>query len=344
MACTSLLDARSFGRGDLALLDLSLNRHPHRQKAPAPLHPASESTSLLLSSACAQEVTPVNFVDLDEDVLLEIASNLADDPLVPASAVALARATCRTLRTLPRLQQALAALRAQHEAASRLVQKTELTLRRLGAAGKLTWPKRSLVDADAVTLGALPLPSLVEIDLRFNQVGDRGLLALAAASAEGRLPNLGALGLSNNRVTDQGALALAAAATDISAPAFADLESLNLGFTRIGAEGMSALALAVGEGGMPRLQYTSYMLAGNTVDEAIFAQAMRDPSEERRGSMHENSGSIGGAHAAILRARRAGRARRPRPRPDVVPFWNVHGSGIDVATTLASSYRTGTLL
>ena len=61
-----------------------------------------------------------------------------------------------SLRALRRLADGARELRATHEAALRLVSKVGLTLPRLGAAGKLTWPKKSLLDRDVRALAALP--------------------------------------------------------------------------------------------------------------------------------------------------------------------------------------------
>ena len=265
---TTILDAKTFAAGDLALLDLSPSRHQRHEREAVPQKHDSAST---------EDITPVAFIDLDEDVLLEIFTHLADDPLSPAFAAAIARATCCSLRALTRLQRACATLQRQNSSAQRLVAKVGLTLQRLGAAGKLTWAKKSLSDFDMVSLGVIPLPSLQEIDVRFNAIGDSGLIALAAASAAGRLPSLNALGLNNNRISDGGAIALASATSDQTSPAFGSIESLGLGFNRIGAGGMAALALAIGDGALPRI--TQLMLVSNLAEEVVVTQAVLSPSE-----------------------------------------------------------------
>lgn len=103
-------------------------------------------------------------------------------------------------------------------------------------------------------------------------------MALARASAKGWLPELTVLGLSNNRITTRGAEALAKAAA-ASPPAFEPLEQLSLDFNAIDGEGMASLAIAMGDGALPRL--VSFALDGNRSDNEVVQQALLLPSAAR---------------------------------------------------------------
>ena len=161
-------------------------------------------------------------------------------PLQPASAVGLA-SCCKALRGMPLLKSANAALKCQHTASLTLTDKVGLTPERLANAGRLSLPTKSLTPKHAKVIASIGrfMPHLTELDLRYNGLGDEGLMQLATASAKGSLPELTVLGLSNNRITTKGAEALASAVA--SSPAFSSLESLNLSHNEIVAEGMASL-------------------------------------------------------------------------------------------------------
>lgn len=94
---------------------------------------------------------------------------------------------------------------------------------------------------------------------------------------------------------------------------------------------------------MPRLR--SFMVWHEGCDESVVHQALLQPSAQRRASMRDEPGTVGGVLSALRRGDQGVRtARRRAEAHRAVGSWNVHGSGIDVASTLASSYRTGTLL
>ena len=259
----NLLDARGLKSGDLAPLDFGkrdARRSPwwHHPNLPLLHCPCTSSNvaSPMLNAAAEDEndvSTPATFSDLDEDVLLEIFKHL-DDPLRPS--VAAITALTRDTRAFPRLRKAANSLRSRRDGARRLCHRMDTTLDRLATAGRLAWAKRSLTDDDIGALAALSLPRLVEVDLRYNLIGDAGLVALAAASAAGRLPQLTNLALSNNKITDAGLESLAAM-TDMASVesynddgvwprVFEDLEVLSLMFNKINQAGMAAIALALG--------------------------------------------------------------------------------------------------
>ena len=154
-------------------------------------------------------------------------------------------------------------------------------------------------------------------------------------------PALTALGLSSNHITDGGVGALATVASDGAAPAFAQLEQLSLMCNGIGPAGMGALAFAIGAGAFPAM--SACLLRGQTppADETVVLQALSSPSDQRLRSVRGEEGSIG--HAATRRASDAARSDM-QLRPPPASSWNVHGCDVDVAASLASSYRVGTLL
>ena len=358
----NLLDARGLKSGDLAPLDFG--KRDARARAVASSKPAAatpHTSSNASSNAAAVDEndvsTPATFSDLDEDVLLEIFKHL-DDPLRPS--VAAITALTRDTRAFPRLRKAANSLRSRRDGARRLCHRMDTTLDRLATAGRLAWAKRSLTDDDIGALAALSLPRLVEVDLRYNLIGDAGLVALAAASAAGRLPQLTNLALSNNKITDAGLESLAAM-TDMASVesynddgvwprVFEDLEVLSLMFNKINQAGMAAIALALGTHlAMPNLR--SVMLAGNLCDDSVVKQALQHTCA-RLGDDASRTITLGlgcgpgtsmsvPKRSLLLRPMLANEV--DAPEVTIAP-WNVHGPGVDVATSLASSYADGTLL
>ena len=361
----NLLDARGLKSGDLAPLDFGKRDARARavassKPAAAALRTSSNVASPMLNAAAEDEndvSTPATFSDLDEDVLLEIFKHL-DDPLRPS--VAAITALNRDTRAFPRLRKAANSLRSRRDGARRLCHRMDTTLDRLATAGRLAWAKRSLTDDDIGALAALSLPRLVEVDLRYNLIGDAGLVALAAASAAGRLPQLTNLALSNNKITDAGLESLAAM-TDMASVesynddgvwprVFEDLEVLSLMFNKINQAGMAAIALALGTHlAMPNLR--SVMLAGNLCDDSVVKQALQHTCA-RLGDDASRTVTLGlgcGPGTSMSVPKRS-LLLRPMlanevdgPEVTIAP-WNVHGPGVDVATSLASSYADGTLL
>lgn len=86
----------------------------------------------------------------------------------------------------------------------------------------------------AVLIGGAT-PRLRDLDLSFNNIGDTGAIALAAALP--MVPRIGSLDLSDNRIGDAGTAALADAL--LRSPS---LGWLSLHTNRIGDKGASALA------------------------------------------------------------------------------------------------------
>ena len=77
-------------------------------------------------------------------------------------------------------------------------------------------------------------------------------------------------------------------------------------------------------------------LTGNPADESVVQQSLATPSDARSASC------MGQAGVGLVRLERRGRISSRAHRP--VASWNVHGEGIDLLSTLMSSYREGTLL
>lgn len=221
-----------------------------------------------------------SILDLPEDVCLSLLS-LVGTPLLPGAAAALA-GCCKAMRRMPALRKALAAVKVQHQTARALATRCGTTPERMGASGcaRLAWNSRKLQAADAKLLAGLVqfMPRLGTLDMRFNQLGDEGLMALASASVKGWLPNLTVLGLSNNKITTGGAKALASAAAGCP-PAFETLEQLSLAFNEIDGEGLASLALAMGDGALPKL--LTFYLDGNKSDAEVVQQALLKPSNAR---------------------------------------------------------------
>ena len=144
---------------------------------------------------------------------------------------------------------------------------------------------------------------LNEVDFRANRLGDDGLVALAVASARGHLPQLRVLGVCHNGVTDNGAAALASAVAGCGMPpAFAKLETLTMTYNTIGAEGMEWLAIAIGDGALPRL--LSLSLGGNKSPDAVVQQALHVPSDVRMEAAKQAGGNgfqyVGGECASTV--------------------------------------------
>ena len=135
---------------------------------------------------------------------------------------------------------------------------------------------KELQAADASCCGSRPVPPrLGTLDMRFNQLGDEGLMVLASASVKGWLPNLTVLGLSNNKITTGGAKALASAAAGCP-PAFETPSTF--AFNEIDGEGLASLALAMGDGALEALDL---YLDGNKSDAEVVQQALLKPSNAR---------------------------------------------------------------
>ena len=105
------------------------------------------------------------------------------------------------------------------------------------------------VFACALESGALA--SLEELKLHRNNIGDRGMSALASACANGALPQLEKLWLGRNSIGDAG---LSALADVVSRGALAQLTTLGLAQNQVGDTGLSSLAAAVGNGALNQLQ------------------------------------------------------------------------------------------
>ena len=242
-------------------------------KSPAAATPTLKPTAATLKPVGEGSIC---LLDLPEDVLLTLLA-LVGSPLLPGSAVGLATC-CKAMRRMPVLRKASTAFKSQHKAAVALSARCGTTTARMGSVecARLAWSAKGLQCADMRLLAGLGrfMPRLSELDMRFNKIGDDGLMALARASAKGWLPELTVLGLSNNCITTGGAKALASVAAG-SPPAFVALEQLLLNFNAIEGEGMAALALAMGDGALPRL--VSFALDGNKGDNDIVSRRCWSP-------------------------------------------------------------------
>ena len=229
----------------------------------------------------------------------------------------------------------------------------DTTLDRLATAGRLAWAKRSLTDDDIGALAALSLPRLVEVDLRYNLIGDAGLVALAAASAAGRLPQLTNLALSNNKITDAGLESLAAM-TDMAsaesytttwrlAEVFMTSKSYRSCSTRSTRRAWRRTYWPRHLLAMPNLR--SVMLAGNHCDDSCREAGAAAHVRARLGDDASRTITLGlgcGPGTSMSVPKRS-LLLRPMlanevdgPEVTIAP-WNVHRPG-DVATSLASSY------
>jgi len=92
--------------------------------------------------------------------------------------------------------------------------------------------------------GGLALPSLTELELKDNRVGNSGIAALVHAFPA--VPTLQYFGLSDNRVDDVAALAL-------GATALPRLVALDLSHNKIAAQGVRAIVHAVSAGAWPHM-------------------------------------------------------------------------------------------
>lgn len=95
------------------------------------------------------------------------------------------------------------------------------------------------------------LPSLVELRLDGNNIGDEGasMLAEALASSATLLPMLVHINLAYNAIGDAGISALAAR---LAAGALASVEGLDLSHNAVADDGIISLAAALVRGGLPR--------------------------------------------------------------------------------------------
>ena len=229
-----------------------------------------------MAASDAEAAAPRCFLDLPEDVLRDVMHKITT-PLAPQISVGFAACCCKAIAAMPLLRDATARLKKERARAFALATKGGTTLARLGGASRLSWIGKELSDADVTLLAGLGewLPRLEELDLRKNAIGDKGLAALAAASARGKWAELRVLGLASNRVAAAGAAALVAPPH----AAFRGLEQLSLTHNRIDAKGMAALASGLAEGALPALQ-TCY-LTGNAADDAAVQAALHVPSAAR---------------------------------------------------------------
>ena len=134
-------------------------------------------------------------------------------------------------------------------------------LRLMGAADILMYDELGWGDEEVKILAAAlvvkdkngrgALPSLTELSLRNNSIGDEGMKAFAAAVGSGALPSLTELRLYANKIGDEGMKAFAAA---VGSGALPSLTKLKLSGNQIRDEGMKAFAAAVGRGALPKLQ------------------------------------------------------------------------------------------
>ena len=97
------------------------------------------------------------------------------------------------------------------------------------------------------------------LDLRFNQIGDQGVTALAEACAGGALPSLRSLDLQCNAIGDVGLSALAS--TCAGGAQLPQLKELYLYSNNIGDTGCAALAEACVGGAMAQLKVSSRLTA-----------------------------------------------------------------------------------
>ena len=204
---------------------------------------------------------------LSHDELGVIVDGLAD-PLQPVVAVALS-STCLGLRTP--LRAALDVLQQRHEKAAALGRKggklayyrtqerpedrmkhVPLTCADLREASRLSWGGRlsvcrasaDMTVNDMATLGMLLpfMPTLTQLALNHNDMGDAGVKTLCECLGHGNTPSLSYLDLGNNQFGPLGAEALAAA---LRRGAMPKLEQLALSSNLLGNQGVAALALAL---------------------------------------------------------------------------------------------------
>jgi len=225
---------------------------------------------------------PRSLLDLTEDEQSIIGDALCN-PLRPSVAVALCSA-CRSLRAL--MQRQLTELRAQHRDALALcVTRLLQSCADVHDSLRLNWRGKGLDAADAVTVGMLfrarALPTLQELHLDFNPLGDEGMGAMAAGITPGALRCLTTLVCNDNLLADGALGALAAAIGRGGLPA---LTTLHLSRNRIGDAGVRALAAGLcgvndgvggaggggGGGGAPFLD-TLFLDTNDVGDEGVRA-------------------------------------------------------------------------
>ena len=160
-----------------------------------------------------------------------------------------------------------------------LLQKMRKGRDEVTSASHLNLDERELVAADAEVLAGIlsECSDLKRLDLDRNQIGDRGLAALArclsrrcvqlqvfncegnqvgdagasalAAALQRGGATLEVLSLSNNAIGDAGAAALSKALTGLSS-----LATFGLSGNPVGEQGLSSLAAALAGGAAPRLE------------------------------------------------------------------------------------------
>jgi hypothetical protein len=216
---------------------------------------------------------------------------------------------------------------------------------RSGSAGPDGVPRL----AEALTAGALPALTLVNLEMH---MGDAGASAIAAALDQGALPRLRALILNNADIGDAGLVALAPAlrrrpaleylfllgspfgdeglAALVAPPpppagvpplptgGLKKLRGLDLGYTQVSGAGCAALAAALDSGALPALEHL--MLTGIPASAAA-TDAVREALERSRaaaiaGGHCLTNHPLGSAIAASA-ARELGRRRSQRLRGGV---------------------------
>lgn len=112
----------------------------------------------------------------------------------------------------------------------------------------------------AAVLGNGAMPSLQQLNLVGNCIGQQGALALAEAAGSGAIPRIETLLLLGNHIGDDGLRALAKAAT---AGAMSQLRELDISKNEIGDEGLCELASALAKHAMLRLEMLD--VSGNMI-------------------------------------------------------------------------------
>ena len=204
------------------------------------------------ASATAPPAAPASLAEQPPDVLWLLGGWLFD-ALTPGPLLVLS-STSKAVRQA--LESVLAELREERLALRSILARGDKTFDEMAAfsGAVIRWGSRRLSDGDCRLMGRWlfgrgAMAQLRELHLRFNQIGDAGLAALAQAL--GGLPRLETLSLNNNRVGDAGLAALARACAHDGA--LRSLEALFLNENQIGDAGLAAFAAGARGGGLARL-------------------------------------------------------------------------------------------